>query len=198
MTEYVIASDGTKCIGDLSMTAAMVREKYEEDLLKKHKFNLDMRYLNVKRRITPKHVRLFYQYWTMWSGYGNTNGDMKWIYNLDTVKTRIMHTVVRLANRQGWATWRNENILYIETPQGQCSWHLGKKGRIKEDTRKWFEKFPERRDLKWSGIRNSDIVIRRILGEKSADRPLPNLVEGRTYYVLEYEADYFIHAFLTY
>jgi hypothetical protein len=180
-TEYFIASDGTKC------TSEEIRTRYEVDLREKAEIAAELRYIcDIRRRVTPKYARLFYEWWSRLSGYCNPFGRWKQRYNLDIAKERIMHAVVRVAKKNGWLIWRMSNVLYVETPYGQCSWHVGSLCDIPCDKLgKWFRSFPVRPDLQWSGVRNSDIVVRRVLGEVTAQKPLPELIPGEKYGVPE-------------
>jgi hypothetical protein len=176
-TIYFIASDGTKC------TSEDIRERYESELIEKREIEAELRYLcDSTRRVTAKYARLFYKWWSRLSGYCNPCGDWKRIYNLDLAKERIMCAVVRVAQKNGWLVWRMSNVLYVETPHGQCSWHVGTLCNIPDGQLcDWFLAFPIREDLAWSRVRNSDIVVRKALGEVTAEKPLPTLVCGKRY-----------------
>jgi hypothetical protein len=156
--------------GPIELDISGWREKQEAQIKNILALRADMRYLNNRStRISPKYIRLYYHYWSAWMGYGNPEGENKYIYSLDTVKYRIMRAAVRRALLNNWYIWRQANVLYIETPEGQCSFHVTKQGGwYKHSYLRWFEKFPERSDLSWSGVRNSDLVLRRVYGEKTA------------------------------
>ena len=164
---YFIATDGTKCLSE------SVREAHETELRARAVLNADIRYLHTQKRLSPKFLRLYYHYWSLWSGFGNPDGGLKSYYGLNNVKHRIIRAVVRQAKRKGWHVWRQGVVLYVETTQGQVSFHVIKPTDFgwafyKDTYRKWFEQFPEDKHRKWSGVRNSDVILRRCYGEKGA------------------------------
>lgn len=178
---YFIAADGTKC------TSEEVRTRYEIDLRERTEIKAELTYIcDITRRVTPKYARLYYKWWSRLSGYGNPFSRWKQTYNLDIAKERIMRAVVRVAQKNCWLIWRMSNVLYVETHYGQCSWHVGTLCNIPHGPLGgWFRSFPVRKDLQWSGVRNSDIAVRRVLGEINAQKPLPELIAGKRYAVPE-------------
>lgn len=165
MTQTFIAADGTRC------TSQEVVDNYNRQLV-------DATYMRMSKRVTPKLARLFYSRWCTPARYElNRYYPATYATELSDVKRRIIRSVAHRAKRRGWYIWRFKNVLYVETPYGQCSWHMYVGGYILKCDLRWFRQFPERSDLCWSGIRNSDVVIRAILGESRIQRSLSALNE---------------------
>jgi len=81
------------------------------------------------------------------------------------LKDRIVQHMLNLAAEGNWFVWRKANVLYIETPYGQCSFHI-----VAIPVPDWFVAVVKRQDPEWSGKRESDIVIRRTLGDTTVGR----------------------------
>ena len=112
MTQTCIASDGTRCVSQ------EVCENYNRQLA-------DATYMRRSKRVTPKLARLFYSNWCTPGRYElDRYYRPSYASELSDVKKRIMRSVVGRAKRQGWYIWRFKNVLYVETPYGQCSWHM--------------------------------------------------------------------------
>jgi hypothetical protein len=164
---YYIASDGTRC------TSEDVRDRHEQELVQAKeraaKWNNDLEKLNATvvwlatHRVTAEYARKFYEAWSACAGWGNWMGMYR--ERFVGAKERIIAVMMRRARKSKWLVWRQGNVLYIESPFGQCSWHMSKYSRNLVEY-PWFYKIPERTDLRWSGIRNTDRIVRKILGEK--------------------------------
>jgi hypothetical protein len=57
--------------------------------------------------------------------------------------------------------------FYIDTPHGQCSWHRPEEQSVAG------RPYPG----KWSGVRNTDLIVRRLLGEELSTIPKAPAVE---------------------
>jgi hypothetical protein len=121
------------------------------------------------QRVTLKLAKEFYSQWGQ-EVFGSVGERPHRIYpsELVSAKLRIMMAVVRRAKRNGWYIWRQDNVLYIETPYGQCSWHMGQRDYVENP--RWFRQFPLRLDLSWTKLHNSGLVVQAVLGSVAARR----------------------------
>jgi|GEM_PF-3798993 len=108
--------------------------------------------------IDADYILDFYRLWSAGSGYCNPLGTLRRL--IAPVKNRIMRIMVHLAKKNQWVYGeavddRGWSVLYIDTPHGQASFHLrpGENG---------YPTYTRR----WSGVRNSNEIIAKILGPK--------------------------------
>ena len=113
--------------------------------------------------VTAESVKQFYEKWD-WLKRNTPFISLK-RKEMTRLKDRIVQHMLNLAADGNWFVWRKANVLYIETPYGQCSFHI-----VAIPLPDWFVAVVERQDLEWSGKRESDIVIRRTLGDTTVGR----------------------------
>ena len=122
---------------------------------------LRLRESGEKEAISPSLVEEFYRLWRESSGYCNRLGTIKKL--IVPVKKIISAWVLDEARKNGWEHGFNctENALYIDTPHGQCSWHRPEEPSVVD------RPYPG----EWSGVRNTDLIVRRLLGEEISTIP---------------------------
>jgi hypothetical protein len=134
----------------------LVRARHEQERMRQ------LERLSEQDPTTPKTVETFYDVWKTCTGYRNSFNGVR--STMARLKERIILHMLAMARERGWLVWSapdystappNNIVLYIETFHGQCSWHVDKSYGAET-----------REDLHWSGLRNSDLVIRRCLGEE--------------------------------
>jgi hypothetical protein len=107
--------------------------------------------------ITAENVERFYKIWSACSGYRNPFGALR--RAAAEFKQRLIEHMLALAVERSWPSGTKNGVLYIDTPEGQISWHkAGKAGGDKTYAGEW------------SGVRNSDQIIVRLLSGESAGR----------------------------
>ncbi len=128
---------------------------------------LRLRERGEKEALSPSLVEEFYRLWRESSGYCNRLGTLKKL--IVPVKKRIAAWVLDEARKNGWEHGFDptENVLYIDTPHGQCSWHRPEQESVVDKV------YPG----KWSGVRNTDLIVRRLLGEELSTIPKAPAVE---------------------
>jgi hypothetical protein len=128
------------------------------------KGKVGVRSVAMRRTLTPDIVCRFYSLWRDASGYCNPYGSLRKL--IVPIKEKIMVWLLAKAKSKGWhfgvkfEGCSQASILYIDTPEGQVSFHRP----------------PEEFSLpvyagEWSGIRNSDLIIRKLLGEDVCTTP---------------------------
>jgi hypothetical protein len=116
--------------------------------------------------ISAESVKEYYANWN--NGVAIKNGGAAYL----DFKARLIKHLLKLAENEKWLVWRRDIVLYIETPYGQCSFH------VVPIRMAGFHPLPEWfltiqvQNKKWSGKRDSDLVIRRLLGDKSVGRKI--------------------------
>jgi hypothetical protein len=113
----------------------------------------------VRAPITADVVRRFYALWLESSGYRNRLGSLRKL--IAPIKLKIARWVLGKARESYWPHGVKDRILYIDTPDGQVSFH-----RAEEVA----EGLPAYQG-DWSGLRNSDMIIRKLLGEDTSIVP---------------------------
>ena len=161
---YHIATDGTRCV------TREVCDEHNKQIEVREQIIAGLKYLSTTRRVTPKVVKTFYFCWTNVCGYKNPLDFFKG--HLEPHKWRVMKCVLRRAKANGWSTWRKSDVLYVETPYGQVSWHIWDTWDAHKMIQAHWNKASRDTQRKWSGMRNSDLVIRRLLGEKRVEKEL--------------------------
>ncbi len=107
-----------------------------------------------KRLSVESCISRFYVLWKAGEGYCNRLGSVRRI--IVPVKEKIIDCLVSQAKREGWVYGRKANVLYIETPEGQVSFHL--RGAVPEYPRYAGE---------WSGKKDSQQILERLIGKHS-------------------------------
>jgi hypothetical protein len=101
----------------------------------------------VLQAITPETIGAFYAAWREVKG----NESPKALYKelLVPAKKAIVMDVLRRAKAAGWVYGYSGDVLYVDTPFGQVSWH-GDYGPAPV--------YPG----EWSGVRHSDTVLQQL------------------------------------
>lgn len=190
--QYWIAKDGMKCTDEETMV------RYEAFLDEVDGIRERTGKLAAAKRISPAWVKEFYELWKACGGYRNKFGFLR-KEGLSDLKDRLMQSALRKARREGWERWRNDEVVYVTTPNGQASWHVQPSwstvcvstadGREQLQAQSvwpdWIRRIPETAGgQEWDGRRNSDLVLRRMFGESG-----PHLDKEEALRELQYLAE---------
>lgn len=110
-------------------------------------------------------VKNFYALWQAGAGYCNPLGNVRKI--IAPIKARIMAEVLSLAKANSWTFGQKTGVLYIDTAEGQVSFHLikGQNGYPKYEG-------------DWTGKKNSCEIIVALLAKSDQNQNLKEMLAG--------------------
>jgi hypothetical protein len=115
----------------------------------------DMRFAVMMADLTPGIVERYYRLWHDASGYRNALGAARQL--ILPIKEKIVHWQLAEAKKRKWVYGAKDGILYIDTPEGQVSFHSC--GAVEPYSPYSGE---------WSGKKDSQQILEQLLSKESA------------------------------